>query len=161
MINLLNKFKLIAFLSAFLLFGIGIRYSFAQKNVKPDIYILFRENDSLGMQKYTYIQSEVISKSTRNKAKNIYDVYGFQLKETREKNRFKFATININNFCTRDSDFVKKNAKELHKIKDTKGFSFDSTDTKRFPFNRVFIVEYINENLYKVIQVNTYVGSDQ
>ncbi|MGB4776449.1 MAG: hypothetical protein WBP45_14830 [Daejeonella sp.] len=113
------------------------------------------------MHKYTFEQSEVIKKNKKYIPKTIYDVYGYQLGESREKDRYKFTTINRDNYCMRDSNFVRKNAKQFKSVKDIKGFFYDSTDYKRFPFKCVFIVEYIDVNRYKVVQVNTYIGSDQ
>lgn len=135
--------------------------SFGQKKIKSDLYLFFEENPSKGMFKESRKVEAIIRPEKKiNRPEYEYDIYGYQLGAIRESDRYKFATININNYCIRDSNFVKKNTKEFNDIKNTKGFFYDTSDYKRFPYKRVFIVECLSANQYKVIQVSTYLGSD-
>jgi hypothetical protein len=162
MIDMLNKIKKYTLLFAALLFGLLLSFnsSFGQTKIKPTLYLFFEENAAKGMYKITRKVSGVIRPDKKiNRPEYGYDIYGYQLGADRESDRYKFATMNINNYCIRDSNFVKKNIKEFDAIKNTKGFFYD-TSYKGFPYKRVFIIEYISANQYKVIQVSTYLGSD-
>lgn len=162
MINMMNKFKKIVLL---LTIGLAIllvnfKSSSGQKKVKPDLYINFEENPGKGMYKITRKSSAVLRPDKKiNTPEYEYDIYTYQyaLQDTTRKRRYKLQTLSKSTYCVRDSGFMKRNAKPfevLNKIE------YDIFDTKRFPYKRVFIVEYLSPNQYKVIQVSTYLGSD-
>ncbi|MFM6954435.1 MAG: hypothetical protein ACKOWL_05565 [Sphingobacteriaceae bacterium] len=159
---MLNKIKRTTILMVMFLAGLLIqsKASLGQKNIKPDLYLLFKENIAKGMFKESRKDEALIRPEKKKYIPEYkYVIYGYQLGADREGDRYKFATMNINNYCIRDSNFVKKNVKEFDAIKNIKGFFYD-TSYKEFPYKRVFIVDYINANQYKVIEVSTYLGSD-
>jgi hypothetical protein len=162
MIDMPNKLKNKFFIIVILLTGVSFysKSSFGQTKVKPDLYIIFQENHSKGIFKESRKDGALIRLEKKKYIPEYeYDIYGYQLGADRESDRYKFVTMNINNYCIRDSNFVRKNAKEFDAIKNTKGFFYD-TSYKAFPYKRVFIVEYISANQYTVIQVSTYLGTD-
>ena len=130
----------------------------AQQNVKQNLYLFFNENSNNGMSKEARIQKEVIKNGRIMYPKYDYDIYTY-LNEKR-KSRYRLATINKSVYSVKDSIFVKKYSKTFDQVKHLENLYYDTRDTKRFPFNKVFIVEYISPNKYKVIQVDSYMGSD-
>ncbi len=139
---------------------LGFNTCLGQKKVKPDLYIFFKENPLKGMYKTTYKDSAVIRPDKKiNRPAYEYDIYTYTyvLQDTTRKRRYKLETISKDNYCVRDSNFMKKNTKQFDVLKNIR---YDIFDYKRFPYKRVFIVEYLSTNQYKVIEVSTYLGSD-
>ncbi|MGE6220674.1 hypothetical protein ACQKCH_12675 [Nubsella zeaxanthinifaciens] len=87
-----------------------------------------------------------------------YDIYTF--KDTEHSRYLKLATINKDIFFIKNATFVKRNGILFEKIKGNDNIYFDSTDAKNFPYRRIFVVEALDKDKFKVIQVNTYIGSD-
>lgn len=135
---------------------IGYNTSSAQK--KTELYLLFKKDDNDMMSKQQRkSNNQVIKKGKIISGKYDYDVYIFLDKATSFS--LKLATNDKTTFCIKDSSFVKKHAKSYEQVKTNKNIYYDSRD-KNFPYEKVFVVEYINQNQYKVIQVDTYIGSD-
>ena len=162
MINMLNKLKNRSFFVVILLSGVFFysKRSFGQTKVKPDLYIFFQENLEKGMYKITRkSEAQIRPKKKINIPEYEYDIYTYQytLQDTTRRRRYKLQTLSKSNYCIRDSSFMKRNVKQFEVLKN---IYYDIFDHKNFPFSRVFIVEYISANQYKVIQVSTYLGSD-
>ena len=133
----------------------------AQHKAKPDLYLYFKP-DSLIYKINQKRTEDIIRKGKVVSPKYDYDVYTWQyLSDYNIRRRFKLMTIDKSNYYLKDSVFVKKNAKTFEQIKNNSSIFYDSTDTKRFPFRKIFIAEYIATNQYKIVQVQTYMGSDQ
>lgn len=135
---------------------IGYNTSSAQK--KTDLYLLFKkDNNGIMSKQERKSDNQVVKKGKIISGKYNYDVYIFLDKATQFS--LKLATIDKKTYCIKDSSFVKKHAKSYEQVKTNKNIYYDSRD-KKFPYEKVFVVDYINKNQYKDIQVNTYMGSD-
>lgn len=164
MIDMLNKLKNTALLHAVLLAGLLVhsQASFGQRNIKPDLYLFVEESHEKGMFKETRKNEAFIRPDKNiNRPEYEYDIYTYVFisKNTTRQYKYKLVTINKNNYCIRDRTFI-KNVKQFNNVKNIPGFSYDTSDYKRFPFKKVFIVEKFAANQYKVIEVSTYIGSD-
>ena len=164
MIDMLNKIKKYTLLFPALLFGLLLNFnnSFGQTKIKPTLYLFFEENAAKGMYKITRKVSGVIRPDKKiNRPEYEYDIYDYEysLQDTTRKYTCKLVTVNKDNYCIRDSSFI-KNVKQFNDVKNIKSFSYDTSDYKRFPFKKVFIVEKFATNQYKIIEVSTYIGSD-
>jgi hypothetical protein len=158
----MNKIKKYTMLFAALLFGLLLSFSssFGQTKIKPTLYLFFEENAAKGMYKITRKSEAIIRpKKKINIPEYEYDIYTYQytLQDTTRRRRYKLQSLNKNNYCIRDSSFMKRNVKKFEVLKN---IHYDIFDHKNFPYSRVFIVEYISANQFKVIQVSTYLGTD-
>jgi hypothetical protein len=126
--------------------------------IKPELYLFFKEDTSNGMSKQQRKNdNQVVKNGKIISGKYDYDIYIFLDKAISFS--LKLATIDKKNYCIKDSLFVKKYAKSYKQLKANKNIYYDTRD-KKFPYKKVFIVEYINQNQYKIIQVDAYMGSD-
>jgi hypothetical protein len=157
-----NKIKKYTLLFSIILLGVLVhpKISLGQKKIKPDLYIFFQENHSKGMFKESRKDEALIRPEKKKYIPEYeYDIYTYQytLQDTTRRRRYKLQTLNKNNYCIRDSSFMKRNVKKFEVLKN---IHYDIFDHKNFPYSRVFIVEYISANQFKVIQVSTYLGTD-
>ncbi|MCZ4245077.1 hypothetical protein [Pedobacter punctiformis] len=132
----------------------------AQQKQKSDLYLYFKP-DSLTYKTTQKENTDIVRKGKVFSAKYDYDIYTWQyFTEGNIRHRYRLMTINKPEFSFKDSTFVKNKAMTFAQIKSNKSIYFDSTDSKRFPFRKVFVVEYISSNKYKLVEVKTYIGSD-
>ncbi|WP_340380837.1 hypothetical protein [Daejeonella sp.] len=91
-----------------------------------------------------------------------YDVYYYRGLPAKSgpKKEFAFATIDKTYYYIADSTFLLHSTKKIDEVLNIEGIGYDTSDTKRYPFKKVFIVEFLAENKYKVIQVNTFIGTE-
>lgn len=144
---------------ALLLALLALNINFVQQATKPNLYILFKENNDAGMSKQVRKDEKAVIKNGRTiSQKYDYDLYTYV--DSKSSSRYKLATIDKNNFFIANTSFAKKHAVTFDQIKANKNIYYDSRDFKRFPYKRIFIVEYLKNNQYKVIQVDSYMGSD-
>ncbi len=162
MIYMKNKINTHTLFFTALLFGMLVSLNNSWGQTKPTLYLFFEENTVKGMYKITRKDEAFIRPDKNiNRPEYEYDIYDYEysLQDTTRKYTCKLVTVNKNNYCIRDSTFI-KNVKQFNDVKNIKGFSYDTSDYKRFPFKKVFIVEKFATNQYKVIEVSTYIGSD-
>jgi hypothetical protein len=163
MICMKNKINKYTLLFSILLLGALVhpKISSGQTKIKPSLYLFFEENPAKGMFKENRkIEALIRPEKKINRSAYEYDIYTYRFsRDTPREYRYKLVTINKENYCIRDSTFI-KNVKQFNDVKNIKGFSYDTSDYKRFPYKKVFIVEKFATNQYKVIEVSTYIGSD-
>lgn len=141
-----------------ILFILLIGYGTSSAQKKTDLYLLFKKvNNGIMSKQQRKSDNQVVKKGKIISRKYDYDVYMFLDKATQFS--LKLATTDKKTLCIKDSSFVKKHAKSYEQVKTNKNIYYDSRD-KKFPYEKVFVVEYINQNQYKAIQVDTYMGSD-
>ncbi|WP_139298379.1 hypothetical protein [Pedobacter hartonius] len=116
------------------------------------IYLYFQDDDGKSM-----------SKVTRNAVKtDVYTIYWYlHIKQDKDHiRRYAFCPIDESTFEYKDEKFVKTMVTTIDKVKNIPCFGYDTTDKKRFPFSKIYIVEYIKPDQYKMVEVNSYIGSD-
>jgi hypothetical protein len=135
------------------LFCISSCYS--QTKIKPDLYLYFKEDTS----KHIYKVFEIL-KAHNNKEEKV-DVFCYNLDERKDGKRLVLAYIPINSqiFNYRDESFLQSSVKKIEQIKDIDALKYGIAE-KGFPFKKVYIVEYMSPNKYKVTQVTSYIGSN-
>lgn len=142
-----------------IVFSLTFSNSLAQTKKKPDLYLFFKEDLNTGMIKQERTDEHATLKNGKIiSSKRDYSIYTFRDKSN--SSHYKLSTINKSVFCIKDGLFAKKHAISYLEISTNKNIYYDSRDSRNFPYEKVFVVEYINENEYKVIQVHTYMGSD-
>ena len=146
------------------LFLIGILNSLlyitvmAQTPTKPDLYFYFQTDTTIGNFK-THIQSDPVTRNNKIVAQRIdIDIFHYRvLSADKQYDYSLFATLEKNNFCVSDSSIFKKKKllpyKNLEKIK---GLIADEWDKKVVTFNKVFIVQKIADNQFKINEVQLY-----
>lgn len=133
---------------------------YAQQKAKSDLYLYFKP-DSLSY-KMNYKQAKDITRKGKVVSPRYdYDVYTWQyFSDSKIRQRYKLITVNKGNYSFRDSAFVKTKAKTFKQMRKNKAIFYDSSDAKRFLFRNIFIVEYTSPNKYKIVQVQSYIGSN-
>ena len=152
----MNLNKLIALL---LIFCLACTLCSAQKKSKADLYLVFKKETTDVMSKQQRKNSSAVVRNGKT-ISTAYDYDTYTFVDKKYSRHFKVATINKNKFSIKTAAFVIKNGTTFEQLKDNEKIYFDSTDSKRFPYRKVFVVEELDKNRYKVIQVNTYMGSD-
>lgn len=126
---------------------------------KPILYLFFKERISDGMSK----QHRKNDNSVKKNGKTISEKYDYDIYTYSDENnsfRYRLATDDKNRYSVKDQAFFMKNGITYDKLKKNKNIYYDSSDLKNFPYAKVFILEYVSQNKYKLIQVGTYLGSD-
>lgn len=134
---------------------------YAQKKVKKDIYLFF--TPEAPNYKYSTPQS---TGPIRGKIYPVeIDVYGTiypsadGLKKIRNSY---FMTINKNRYRVTDSvEFKSLNAIPYQNLPSIKGIERESSDARFFPYKNVYVIEKMGGNQFKIVQVRTYIGSNQ
>lgn len=132
--------------------------TYSQNTVKPDLYLYFQTDTAIGNFK-THIKSNPVIKNNKIVSPAIEaDIFHYRVLTTnKEYNYSLFATLDNNNFCVSDSTLFKKKKilpyKDLEKIK---GLIADQWDKKVIAFKKVFIVQKIANNQFKVNEVQLY-----
>jgi len=146
------------FLTILLLFAGFSAYS--QSKVKVDLYLFF-ESDSNTLkferkQTPTYLNGQYFPDG--------YDIYAVKTISDDKKKMILtllFATINKDRYRVTDSIELKtKKVIPFKNVFQLKGIRNDTSDKKNFPYAKVFIVEKLSANQFKIIQVHSYIGSD-
>jgi hypothetical protein len=153
-IKIMSVYKFMILLIC-LSFIIGGCYS--QTKQKKDVYLYFKED----LSKHIYKGFANLKATNEDKEEKRYDVYWYKL--TNKKNGrpliFAYVPVNMHKFEYKDESFVKSSVKTIEQLQDIDSFGYDTRDEKRFPFKKVYIVEYVAHNMYKVIQVETHLSS--
>ncbi len=132
--------------------------TYSQNTVKPDLYLYFQTDTAIGNFK-THIKSNPVIRNNKIVSPAIdEDIFHYRVLTTnKEYNYSLFATLDNNNFCVSDSTLFKKKKilpyKDLEKIK---GLIADQWDKKVIAFKKVFIVQKITNNQFKVNEVQLY-----
>jgi hypothetical protein len=123
---------------------------YSQTKQKKDVYLYFKEDRAHG-----------IHKEHRRDGNDEYSIYWYRIpKDTGRKNHiYAYSPINAEKYTYANNSII-KSVKTIFELDDISEFGYDTRDQKRFPFKRVFIVEDLGTNQHKIIQVNTYMGSD-
>ena len=123
-----------------------------------DLY-LYGQTDTLIGNFKTNIQSDPAIKNNKIISPRIdIDIFHYRvLSANKEFNYSLFATLDKNNFCVSDSSLFKKKKifpyKNLERIK---GLIADEWDKKVITFKKVFIVQKIANNQFKINEVQLY-----
>jgi len=117
---------------------------------KPDLYLLFKADSAKKMYKIPFDSGD-----TRLVA---YD-FVVPLADGR-KAHYAYTPLNMQDFIWVDSNFVKRHAKTFGQVKANPNLGYDSQDQKRYPYKRVFILEFWRPNRFKLIEVTSYIGSE-
>jgi len=149
--------KIILFIA---LIALSSGLAFGQSKEKPSLYLFF-ESDSNSLkverkQTPTYSNGEYLP--------DRYDVYGFKTID-KERNivivNLPFATINKYRYRVTDSVEVKgKTIIPLKNVLRLRDVHYDILEKRHFPYSKIFIVEKLSANQFKIIQVHSYIGSD-
>ena len=149
----MNKYKLLLLL----VFVINnITKSYCQHKPKSDTYLYFKEDTLRQILKQRNFTTD------RNNHKYGYDVYVFKI-NTRTGNKdhlYAYTPLDSNKYIYVNKKFIQSSIKTIDELDKIEAFGYDTTDQRRFPFKRVFIVEFISNNKYKVIQVNSFINSN-
>lgn len=137
---------------------LAVNSNLVQKRTKPDLYILFKEDNIVMSKQVRKSEKPVVKNGKIISDRFDYDIYTYS--DSSNSQRYRLATINKNDYWITTTSFVKRNGVKFSQIKNIKNIHYDTTDFKKFPYRKVFVVEYLKNNQYKVIQVNTYMGSD-
>ncbi len=126
----------------------------------PDLYLYFKVDSAQGALKITKQSSKIGPQDKGNVPAQYYDVYYYQYIAADGRKQFTyqlFSTLEKNNYCISDSSIFKKHKvlpyKELEKIK---GLISDEWTEKSFGYKKVYLVEKLHENQFKVSQVRLY-----
>ncbi|WP_443939817.1 hypothetical protein [Pedobacter sp. MW01-1-1] len=138
--------------------------AFAQKKIKPDLYLMFQIDSSKRIYKINV--KSVASAKLDNKPipEKDYDIYTYSYisYDGKTERIYKlFSSIDKHNYRITDSSFFKKQKvfpyRNLEKIK---GLISEEWDAKNFAFDKVFLLEKIAENKFKIVQVELYFPFD-
>lgn len=136
---------------------------FGQNKAKKDLYLYF-EADSAGQSIKETRLNEGYSRRGKVYLPVEYETYGIKYISDDKKNELYdilFLNPNKNVYCVIDSNILKsKKAVPYKNLKSIKGIYEEVSDKKRFPYRKLFIVEQIDKNQYKVAEVQSYIGSD-
>ena len=141
-------------------FGCFFSKSLAQKPGKADLYFLFKPDSSSYIFKTHIKENAVIRKGKRGSPSQDYDIYHYGYTIPDKKQRIKlmlFATVDRNNFTVKDSTFfLIHRLREYKHLENIEGLISDDWNPLKIPFNKVYVVEKIGENQFKLIQVTMY-----
>ncbi len=133
---------------------------YSQSNKKRDLYLLFKPDSTC----FKWERKQTPSYINNQYFPDRYDVYGVKtINNTRKRETLTllFSTINKNRYRITDSVEMKKRTIIPYKdVLQVKGIHFDTSDQTHFPYTNVFIVEQLDLNQFKIIQVQSYIGSD-
>ena len=133
----------------------------AQNKIKHDLYLYFSPDSN----SYKLIRKQNASIINNQYFPDEVDVYGLKFISENGTNiiyKLFFSTTNKNRYSVTDSLGLKgKKIVPFKNLPLTKGIQFDSTDKKNFPYAKVFIIEKIAKEQFKIIQVQSYIGSDE
>lgn len=136
---------------------------FSQAIPKKDLYLFFQENSERTIFKQTRSDTALYNRTTklRSPAYN-YDIYAYTnlIDKKGIKRVLAFSPQDKNQYFISDTTFVAFAAKKIDEIINISGIFFPVDDKRYFPFNRVYIVEYLSENKFKIIEVDTFIGQD-
>lgn len=129
---------------------------YAQVKSKKDVYIMFRQDSSNGTHK-----EHVLLRPDNHLPEEKYEIYWYKVKSKKSgrDQTFAYVPIAMKKYIIKNEDFLKRSVSSIDELQMIDAFGYDSRDQKRFPYQRVFIVDYLSPDHYKVIQVNTYLGS--
>ncbi len=137
--------------------------TFGQSKVKKNLYLYFKADSARRSFKET-IKNEGYTRRGKIYLPVEYEVYGIiYISEDKKTEHLKrmFVNLNKNVYCVIDSNILKSKKMVPYKdLRNIKGIYEDVSDKKRFPYGKVFIVEEIERNQYKVVEVQSYIGSD-
>ncbi|KLT64714.1 hypothetical protein [Pedobacter sp. BMA] len=142
---------LIGFFSCGLVFG--------QSKIKPDLYLYFKPDSLNKIYKsdLTCRNSDSRNDQQSSEAKHIYH-YSYVSNDGKKEYSYELLSSSPqdHSFITDKSIFIKKHIVPYQNLEKIKGFIADSWDSKVFPYRKVFIVEKISKDKFKVIQVQLY-----
>jgi len=136
--------------------------AFGQSKIKKDLYLYFEADSAKSLK-----ETRLIEGYTRRGKVQLpveYEIYEIKyISEDKKTEHLKkmFVNLNKNVYCVIDSNILKsKKAVPYKDLRSIKGIYEDVSDKKRFPYRKLFIVEQIEKNQYKVVEVQSYIGSD-
>ncbi|WP_449439586.1 hypothetical protein [Pedobacter steynii] len=136
--------------------------TFGQTKVKKDLYLYF-EADSAKSLKQTRL-NEGYTRRGKVYLPVEYETYGIKyISNDKESEIYDILFLNPNKnvYCVIDSNILKSKKVVPYKdLRGIKGIYEEVSDKKRFPYRKLFIVEQIEKNQYKVVEVQSYIGSD-
>ena len=115
---------------------------------KPDLYLFFKADSAKRMYKIPF-----------NIGKGKPVIYDLVDETRRPIVNFAYVPIDVRKSYFVDSTFVKRRTRTLDQVKGDSNFLRDTRD-REYPYRRVFIVEFISPNRFEVIQVDSYIGSE-
>lgn len=128
----------------------------AQTKANNNLYLLF-DGD------YKVTRSQLSTTINKQYFPDEFDIYGQESIDGKSKIlRLYFSTINKYRHHVTDS-LEMKNLKlfPFHKVASIKNIHFDSDDKRNFPFAKIYMVEKLTPNQFKIIEVRSYIGSDE
>lgn len=127
-----------------------------QQLKKPTLYLYFdSSNTSLYFKDYQKTTIKVKGKRVPYR----YETYHFKILPENIK-RVALVNDNLDNYKIVDSLFVKKYAVAINDIKNVSKIRFDTYNNKRFPYSKVYVLELISLNKYKLFEVRTMLDSN-
>ncbi|CAM4425410.1 hypothetical protein SAMN06265348_12145 [Pedobacter westerhofensis] len=128
----------------------------SQQLKKSTLYLYF---DSSNTSLYYKERDESTIKLKGKRVPYICEVYHFKILSENVK-WVAFVNDNLDNYKIVDSLFLKKYAVAINDIKNVSKIRLDTYDKKRFPYNKVYIVELSSLNKYKLFEVRTNLDSN-
>lgn len=133
---------------------------YAQKKIKPDLYLYFQTDTSKRIYKTSIESKAIISNNKIESSGYNYDIYHYSYISVDGKTKWiyqLFSTVNHNKYCVVDNSvFRKHKILPYNKLEKIRGLISDQWDNKNFDYSKVFIIEKISENQFKIVQVQLY-----
>lgn len=123
----------------------------AQKNRKENIYVFFDAAKG---------GSHKIRRGAESPSAN--DIYIFNVIDIRNGKPRKIVlnSVDLTKSKIENEVFAKENGRLITDLELIKAFDYDTFNDVKFPFKKVYILEFQSKNVYKVTNVVTYIGSD-
>ncbi|CAM3995225.1 hypothetical protein SAMN06265348_10147 [Pedobacter westerhofensis] len=128
----------------------------SQQLKKPTLYLYF---DSSNTSLYYKDHEKTTIKVKGKRVPYMYETYHFKILSENVK-WVAFVNDHLENYKIVDSLFLKKYAVAINDIKNASKIRFDTYDKRRFPYNKLYIIELGSMNKYKLFEVRTMLDSN-
>lgn len=144
---MLDRSIVCLFLGAFLMFH-------GQNNRKRSLYIFFEKSATEDNYK-RHFKKEVNKKGVQP----AFDLYDFSYTAP-GNNQFQFSTKQGALRLRVDSFYIKKIKPKSPTWLKSQRDTFWPTWSKKFPYKHLYIVEKVADNIYQVVEVESFIGED-